>query len=164
MSPPRSVQINRRTRPPRFDERQHRLQTLAARHVHHHPRLTQQLPRLVRIPPRPFKPPWFDASTGRGLPEPVPGGASAYVQGLAHAIGDDVPVLLRRLRVLVPETQGDPMLRCHADPVFHEISQTDRPGFALILDEAPLHTSRPKHEARRIAPHSVSASTIFALK
>ena len=37
------------------------------------------------------------------------------------------------------------MLRRHADPVFHETSQTDRPGFALIPDEAPLHISRSKN-------------------
>lgn len=41
------------------------------------------------------------------------------------------------------------MLRRHVDPVFHKTSQTNQPGFALTPNEASLHISLPKHEARR---------------
>lgn len=48
------------------------------------------------------------------------------------------------------------MLRRHADPVFHETSQTDRPGFAFIPDEAPLHISRSKNVRHVVAPGVMS--------
>ena len=138
--------------------RQHRLQILAARHVHQHPHLPQQLPRPVRIPAWPLGPPPLGGSLARGRGEPASGGAPAYPQRLAHAVEDDALVLLRCLRVLVPEPQGDLMLRRHADPVFHETSQTDRPGFALIPDEAPLHISRSKNVRHVDRPGSADTS------
>lgn len=123
---------------------QHRLQVLAARHVHHHPHLAQQLPRAVRIPPRTLRGDRLVMCSPSGLGEQAPRGAPADSERFAHPVQDDALLLLRRPHVLVPEPDGDLPLRRHADPVFHKTSQTNQPGFALTFTEAPLRNSRSK--------------------
>lgn len=126
--------------------RQHRLEILAARHVHQHPHPHQQLSRLAGIPARPLPRRRHHAVPMLpGLGGQAPGRAPAHPERLAHPVQDDALLLLRRPHVLVPEPEGDLPLRRHADPVFHTTSQTDRPGFALTPDEAPLHNSRSKN-------------------